>query len=85
MISNRPDWDDQFRETEDDRNERLAAARKKRLVYDKAQRTIIDPRDPDHSRTGMFVLHNCARCDDGKKPCIAGNPRQCEYPHARND
>lgn len=44
-----------------------------------------DPRDPDYSRTGMFVLHNCSRCSDGKKPCVVGNPSQCEYPHARND
>ena len=62
-----------------------AAPDESHLVYDKERRTIVDPRDPDHSRTGMFVLHNCARCDDGKKPCVAGNPRQCVYPHARND
>ena len=62
-----------------------AAPEEPHLVYDKERRTIVDPRDPDHSRVGMFVLHNCARCDDGKKPCVVGNPRQCEYPHARND
>jgi hypothetical protein len=39
----------------------------------------------DHSREGMFVLHDCWRCQDGTTPCIRGNPRQCEYPHARND
>ena len=44
-----------------------------------------DPRGPDHSRIGMFVLHNCARCDSGKMPCVSGNPSQCEYPHARNE
>jgi len=66
-------------------HKRLAARRKSRLVYDKERRTIVDPRDPDYSRIGMFVLHNCARCDDGKKPCVIGNPSQCEYPHARND
>jgi hypothetical protein len=40
---------------------------------------------PDHSREGMFVYHNCYRCDDGKKPCVQGGPHRCEYPHARND
>ena len=45
----------------------------------------VDPRDPDYTRVGMFVLHNCARCKDGREPCITGNPRQCEYPHARDD
>lgn len=45
----------------------------------------IDPRDPDHTREGIFVYHNCWKCDDGKKPCVKGNPRRCEYPHARND
>lgn len=44
-----------------------------------------DPRDPDYTRTGMFVLHNCWRCKSGKRPCVRGNPNQCEYPHARND
>lgn len=44
-----------------------------------------DPRDPDHSRSGIFVYHNCWKCQDGKKPCANGNPSRCEYPHARND
>ena len=82
-MTGRPDWDNQFAESEDERNEHLAARRKTRLVYDKAQRTIVDALDS--SRTGMFVLHNCWKCSDGKLPCVAGNPRQCEYPHARND
>ena len=84
-MSGRPDWDDQFRETVDERNERLRA--KRHLRYDKERRTITspDPRDPDYTRVGMFVLHNCSRCKDGREPCIAGNPHQCEYPHARND
>lgn len=43
------------------------------------------PRDPDPTREGIFRDHNCARCDDGAKPCVGGNPRNCEYPHARND
>ena len=80
-----PSWDDQFAESEDERNERLRA--KRQLRYDKERRTITssDPRDPDYTRVGMFVLHNCSRCKDGREPCIAGNPHQCEYPHARND
>ncbi len=44
-----------------------------------------DPRDPDHSRSGIFVHHNCYRCGSGEMPCVNGNPNQCEYPHARND
>lgn len=49
------------------------------------EKPAIDPRDPDHSREGMFVLHNCWRCQNGAKPCVKSDPRQCEYPHARND
>jgi len=45
----------------------------------------VDPRDPDYSREGVFVDHNCWRCDSGKKPCIKGNPRDCDTLHARND
>jgi hypothetical protein len=45
----------------------------------------LDPRDPDYSREGIFVYHNCYRCDSGAKPCVRGNTNQCEYPHARND
>lgn len=45
----------------------------------------LDPRDPDHSRTGIFVYHNCWRCDSGAKPCANGAPSQCAYPYARND
>lgn len=73
-------FNDQFRETEYERNARLRA---KRLAN--ADAAKLDPRDPDHSREGIFVHHNCARCSDGKRPCVKGNPRQCEYPHARND
>lgn len=80
-MSERPDWDNQFAESEDERNERLAAKRK--LRYDAARRTIV--RDADPTKTGMFVLHSCWKCGDGERPCVAGNPCQCEYPHARND
>ncbi len=56
--------------------ESLLAARRSRPV---------DPRDPDFSRTGKFVLHDCSRCRDGAAACVRGNPNQCEFPHARND
>lgn len=84
---NRPSWDDQFAETEQERNERLKA---RRLVYQKANRTIVqvDSRDPDYSRSGIFIDHNCSRCSDGAKACPDGQTgpsRNCEYPHARND
>ena len=45
----------------------------------------VDPRDPDHSREGMFVYHNCYRCDSGAQPCVNGSPNGCEYLRARND
>lgn len=82
-MSNRPDWDKQFSETESELNKRLAKHKENRLTYDKGRRTIINESHPE--KTGMFILHNCWRCKDGEKPCIIGNPRQCEYPHARND
>lgn len=44
-----------------------------------------DPRDPDHSREGIFVTHNCWLCASGSKPCQYGNPSKCEQPIARND
>jgi len=44
-----------------------------------------DPRDPDRSRSGIFVDHNCWRCEHGEKPCVSGHPNRCAYPHARND
>lgn len=44
-----------------------------------------DPRDPDHSRKGIFVYHNCYRCDHGAKPCVQGGAHKCDNPHARND
>ena len=84
-MSERPEWDDQFAETEEEREERQRT--KRHLKYDKAKRTIVerDPRDPDYSREGIFILHNCWRCQNGAARCASGNPRQCEYPHARND
>lgn len=44
-----------------------------------------DPRDPDYSRKGIFIHHNCYRCKSGELSCIAGNPSKCPYPKARND
>ena len=41
--------------------------------------------DPDRSRSGIFVDHNCWRCEHGEKPCVSGHPNRCAYPHARND
>lgn len=35
--------------------------------------------------SGMFRDHSCWKCLDGKKSCVAGDPRRCDYPHARND
>lgn len=46
---------------------------------------LVDPRDPDPSREGIFRDHNCWRCNNGKRPCVKGTPNRCEYPHARND
>lgn len=97
MTSDRPDWDSQFAETEGERNARLRrrrldnqernriAAEADRLGLLETAQAWRDSRDPDHSRSGIFVLHNCWKCGDGARPCVAGNPRQCEYPHARND
>jgi hypothetical protein len=44
-----------------------------------------DPREPDLTKQGIFILHRCWKCDDGKKPCVQSNPRTCEYPRARDD
>lgn len=47
--------------------------------------TKPDPRDPDHSRTGIFVYHNCSKCRNGERPCVNGSPSRCDHPRARND
>ena len=54
-------------------------------MADRKDPVHLDPRDPDPTREGIFRDHNCARCGSGAKPCVNGNPLQCEYPHARND
>jgi hypothetical protein len=46
----------------------------------------LDDRDGLYSpRNSMFRDHSCYRCESGAKPCVVSNPRQCEYPRARND
>lgn len=45
----------------------------------------LDGRDPDHSRTGIFVHHDCWRRNHGALPCANGSPNRCENPRARND
>lgn len=58
-------------------------------AIDRTQRSMPpigrDPRDPDPTREGIFVYHNCYRCQSGKRACVRGDPRRCEFPHARND
>lgn len=39
---------------------------------------------PTRDRTGIFVHHDCSRCQDGALPCREGNPNTCGYPVARN-
>lgn len=43
-----------------------------------------DGRDPDYSRTGIFIYHNCSVCNSGKRPCAEGNSNHCSNPIARN-
>jgi hypothetical protein len=48
----------------------------------------VDPREPRRLLPGMhpkFEYHNCARCRDGERACVRGNPATCTWPHARND
>lgn len=45
---------------------------------------MLDPREPDNSRSGIFRNHNCWKCRSGEKPCAQGNPNRCEFPVARN-
>lgn len=51
-------------------------------MAESAQR-FMGPRD--NPRHEMFRYHNCAQCQNGLYDCRRGNPRQCEFPHARND
>lgn len=57
---------------------------------DIAHRRASDPRDPRpdselRGRDSIFRDHNCSRCRDGEKACVKGDPRRCDWPHARND
>lgn len=54
-------------------------------TFRRGQAVGVDPRDPDPTREGIFRDHNCWKCGDGERPCPAGNPGACEFPHARND
>lgn len=48
----------------------------------------VDPRDNRKLLPGMhprFRDHNCARCHNGSRACVEGNPSRCSWPHARND
>lgn len=52
------------------------------------QTTVLDPRDPDYSRPGIFATHNCWKCKDGadlSRCPTPDRPGNCGYPHARND
>lgn len=46
---------------------------------------FIEKRDPDPTKQGIFTDHRCWMCQDGNLKCAQGNPRNCEYPRARND
>lgn len=63
----------------------LASSARAALIGGTFQPTYRDPRDPDHTRTGIFVNHNCTGCRNGALPCREGNSRSCSYLHARND
>ena len=49
------------------------------------ERAPPDPRDPDYTREGIFIYHNCYRCSSGARPCVNGHPSRCDIPRARND
>lgn len=56
----------------------------KRIAYEPIQ----DPRDLDYTHEGIFIYHNCARCQDGKRPDRCPTPERpgnCGYPQARDD
>ena len=42
-------------------------------------------REAAEGKSGIFRDHSCWKCQDGKKPCVRGEPSRCEYPNARND
>jgi hypothetical protein len=48
-----------------------------------------EPRDESYLKSRNISLrfrdHNCARCHDGERACVKGDPGRCDWPHARND
>jgi hypothetical protein len=60
------------------------AAEADRLNLSETAQAWRDSKEPT-MLTGMFVLHRCWKCNDGERACVTDNPRQCKYPHARND
>lgn len=48
----------------------------------------LSPRDPDRTREGIFVYHNCSRCRNGSRLDRCPTPERpgnCGHPIARND
>lgn len=69
--------------TEDERpSEFFTPAGKQALAELLLQEKLMGP---DRTKEGIFQDHNCWKCRDGQLPCVAGHPRNCEYPRARND
>jgi DNA-directed RNA polymerase subunit RPC12/RpoP len=54
-------------------------------AHEQVHRDMEKAMGPDHTKTGIFVYNRCAYCDDGRLPCIQGNPNRCGNPRARND
>ena len=85
-------FDRQFTETEEERNERLAARRNgsSRLVYDKEKRTIVPVVDPSKHRR-CLPKGECAYCDaNGDYPMMPRHyaSARCEsgkHPHCTCD
>ena len=57
-------------------------------AYDEVEVKLLDSRDPDPTRNGIFRDHNCARCQNGvdlARCPTPDRPGNCGEPHARND
>lgn len=55
---------------------------------DHARKMVISAEPDPFYRSdlqGIFRDHRCWKCNDGEKPCVKGNPRDCETLRARND
>ncbi len=60
--------------------------RKGKLVKYDFVRIPLNPQGTTTRRLeGIFRDHSRYRCKDGEKPCIRGNPQQCDYLYERND